>query len=315
MILDLVEDDRNKNKNMNTKNKLSVSICVPAYNEAANIRNILEGLSHQKLTDIHINKIVVVSSGSTDNTAEIVEEFMQKNPRLTLINEPSRNGKAAAINEFLSVVDDPVVVIQSSDTIPVEDTIELLCAPFIRDEKIGMTGGAPIPLNDPNTCLGYIIHSWWWFHRNIPRFGEIVAFRNNIGKISAKTAVDEAYIQAKMIQNGYKVVHIDEAIVRNKGADNLGDLIKQRRRIFNGHSRLYREENVKIDNMTKSSLHLLLFKYKMEHPKQAVWLLCGIAIEFYARILGAMDMHLSKKNPITWDIATSTKRLRTENAK
>ena len=21
--------------------------------------------------------------------------------------------------------------------------------------------------------LGFIIHTWWWFHRNIPRFGEI----------------------------------------------------------------------------------------------------------------------------------------------
>ncbi len=295
---------------MTNENKLSISICVPAFNEEANIRNILEGLSHQKLFRVHINKIIVVSSGSTDKTAEIVEEFMKTNPRLSLINEENRNGKAAAINEFLSVVSDPVVVIQSSDTIPVEDTIELLCRPFLDDANIGMTGGAPIPLNDPNTCLGYIVHSWWWFHRNIPRFGEIVAFRNNIGMISAKTAVDEAYIQAKMIQGGYKVVHIDEAIVRNKGADNLGDLIKQRRRIFNGHSRLYQSEKIKIDNMTKSSLHLLLFKYKMKNLKEATWLLCGIGIEFYARILGAMDMYLSKKNPITWDIAKSTKKLK-----
>ena len=58
------------------------------------------------------------------------------------------------------------------------DTIEKLCEPFLRDEKIGLTGGAPIPVNDPNTFLGYIIHAWWWFHRNIPRFGEIIAYRN-----------------------------------------------------------------------------------------------------------------------------------------
>lgn len=299
---------------MENIHKLSVSICVPAFNEEANISNILESLGKQKLHRIHINKIVVVSSGSTDRTSEIVEKEMKTNPRLHLINEENRNGKAAAINEFLSFVDDPVVVIQSSDTIPVEDTIELLCVPFLNDEKIGMTGGAPIPLNDPNTCLGYIVHSWWWFHRNIPRFGEIVAFRNNIGMISDKTAVDEAYIQAKMIQNGYKVVHIDEAIVRNKGAENLGDLIKQRRRIFNGHSRLYQEEKVKIDNMTKSSLHLLLFKYKMKNLKEAVWLFLGIGIEIYARILGAIDMKFANKNPVTWDIAKSTKKLRMKDA-
>jgi len=26
-----------------------------------------------------------------------------------------------------------------------------------------MTGGAPIPVNDPHTFLGFIVHTWWWF--------------------------------------------------------------------------------------------------------------------------------------------------------
>lgn len=292
------------------KKILNVSICIPAYNEGKNIKKILNALLKQRTKQIQINNIIVVSSGSTDKTEQFVQEYCEKYPKFHLIREEERRGKASAINRFLEVVDDEVVVIESADTIPYPNMIEKLCTPFLRDKKIGMTGGAPIPVNDPNTFLGYIIHAWWWFHRNIPRFGEIIAFRNIIGTLSRKTAVDEAYIQAKLAQLNYKLVHIDEARVRNKGPETVADLIKQRRRIFNGHARLFTEENVKIDNMTRSSLHLLLFQYQMYSLKHVVWFTGGIGIEIIARILGYYDTYHKKINPYIWDTAKTTKNLK-----
>ncbi len=165
-------------------------------------------------------------------------------------------------------------------------------------------------MNDRNTFLGYIIHSWWWFHRNIPRFGEIIAYRNVLDTISETTAVDEAYIQAKIVQMNLKAVHVDTAVVHNKGAENITDLIKQRRRVFNGHSRLHQEENIKIGNMTKSSLRLLLFKYKINNLKELCWLFGGIGVETLARILGFYDMRVTKRNPFIWDTAHSTKHVK-----
>lgn len=287
---------------------LKVSICVPAFNEAKNLTAILEALISQKTKRIKIHKIVVVSSGSTDETDNITREFKRKDRRVTLIRQSTRAGKASAINAFLNITNDPVVVIESADTVPNPNTIEKLCLPFLRNRKIGMTGGAPIPVNDPNTFLGYVIHTWWWFHRNIPRFGEIVAYRNILPKISTRTAVDEAFIQAKIVQLGYKAVHIDKAIVHNKGPETVADLIKQRRRIFNGHSRLYHEEGVKIDNMTKSSLGLLA-RYKVPSTKHFLWLVGGVLIEIIARLLGTFDAKIRKINPFVWDTATTTKEL------
>jgi cellulose synthase/poly-beta-1,6-N-acetylglucosamine synthase-like glycosyltransferase len=291
------------------KNKLSISICIPSYNEGKNIKKILNALCCQKTDKVTINKIVVVSSGSTDDTNEIVQRYCKNYPNVVLINEIERNGKASAINEFLNVVDDEVVVIESADTIPENNTIEKLCEPFINDKKIGMTGGAPIPVNDPNTFLGYIIHVWWWFHRHIPRFGEIIAYRNILKSISPTTAVDEAYIQAKLVQLKYRIIHIEEAVVHNKGPETIGDLIKQRRRIFNGHSRLYQEENIKINNMTKSSINLLFFEYEIYSFKQLIWFIGGVLIEVYARFLGAYDTYHKKINPYIWETATTTKNL------
>lgn len=287
---------------------LSVSICIPAYNEGKNISHILRALLNQQTKRIVINKIVVVSSGSTDNTESVTRKFQKSDSRIHLICQRVRAGKAAAINAFLKTVDDSVVVIESADTIPLPNTIELLCVPFLENDQIGMTGGAPIPLNDEDTFIGSIVHTWWWFHRHIPRFGEIIAYRNLLPQISPTTAVDEAYIQAKLIQLGFKAVHVDTAVINNKGPETLGDLIKQRRRIFNGHSRLFESEGVKINNMTKSSLKLL-FTYRPKSFKHFHWLLAGIAFEFYARLLGAYDIKVKKLNPFVWDTATTTKYL------
>ncbi len=289
--------------------KLSISICVPAYNEGKNIEQILNALLVQETKQIIINKIIVVSSASNDNTDSIVEQFTQKYPQVILIRQQQRRGKASAINACLGIITDEIVVIESADTVPDQNCIENLCLPFLYDKKLGMVGGAPHPVNDPNTFLGYIIHAWWWFHRNIPRFGEIIAYRNILPGISVTTAVDEAYIQAKMVQMNYKVVHIDSAIVRNKGAETVSDLIKQRRRVMNGHARLFNEEHIKIDSMTKSSLYLLLCKYQLHSIKEVCWLIGGILIEIYARLLGFYDYYIAGKNPFVWDIASTTKEL------
>ncbi|MCR4329525.1 MAG: glycosyltransferase [Candidatus Roizmanbacteria bacterium] len=293
----------------NIKEKLCVSICVPAHNEEKNIGTLLSSLLSQKTKHIIIEHIVVVSSGSTDGTTAIVKKFKDRDNRIALIEEMKRNGKAEAINKFLDLCPmAKVVVVQSADTVCKEDTIENLCLPFLIDEGIGMTGGAPVPVNDKNTFLGYIVHSWWWFHRNIPRFGEIIAFRNVIGRMP-KTSVDEAYIQAQMMKKGYKLMHVDHAVVSNKGPEHLRDIIKQRRRIHNGHSRLLAEEGVVISNITSSSIQLLLLHYRINSPKELLWILGGIIIETYTRFLGFYDKTIGKKNPVVWEIASSTKNL------
>jgi len=288
---------------------ISISICVPAYNEEKNIKKILAALLIQKTKRISINKIVVVSSASTDRTDKIVSKFCRKSRRIILIKQKTREGKSSAINEFLKIIKDPIVVIQSADTVPQKNTIENLCSPLVKDPKIGMTGGAPFPVNDKDTFIGYIIHCWWWFHRNIPRFGEIIAFRNIIAEIPIKILVDEAFVQAIIVKKGFKAVYIDEARVFNKGAENLADLIKQRRKLFIGHANLYEREGVRISNMTKSSLRLLLFEYKLKNFKELTWLIGGIFIEIYARFLGLYDHHVKNINPYIWDMATTTKNL------
>ncbi|MDI6807112.1 MAG: hypothetical protein QMD14_04900 [Candidatus Aenigmarchaeota archaeon] len=57
-----------------------------------------------------------------------------------------KDGKASAINFFLSQNKADIVVMESADTLPEEYAIDNLLRPFISP-RVGMTAGRPIPLN------------------------------------------------------------------------------------------------------------------------------------------------------------------------
>ncbi|MHA1471371.1 MAG: glycosyltransferase, partial [Candidatus Asgardarchaeia archaeon] len=217
---------------------MDVSIGICAYNEEKNIGKIINALLKQRIHVAKIKEIIIVSSGSTDNTNIIVNAYAKKYDKVKLFIQKKREGKASAINIFLKNAIGEILVLESADTIPLPNTIENLVLPFI-DQKIGMTGGRPIPVNDKRTILGYTIHLLWTLHHLIsishpenPKFGEIIAFRKGIVKrVPKKTVVDEAWIQAMVAKKGFKFKYVPSAIVLNKGPETVSDFLRQRRRI------------------------------------------------------------------------------------
>jgi glycosyltransferase involved in cell wall biosynthesis len=63
--------------------KSLVSILIPARNEAQNIGNTLELIEKQ---DFENYEILVLNDNSTDETAQIVYDFTQSNPKIKLLN-------------------------------------------------------------------------------------------------------------------------------------------------------------------------------------------------------------------------------------
>jgi len=66
---------------------IHVTVGVPAYNEERNIGKLLSTLLQQRTYSVRIDEIIVVSSGSTDKTDTIVEEFARRGCRVMLIRE------------------------------------------------------------------------------------------------------------------------------------------------------------------------------------------------------------------------------------
>jgi len=293
--------------------KLQASIGICAYNEESNIRNLLQALAAQETSQVEVAQIVIVSSACKDATDEIVESLQQsKGNQIQLIKQSERKGKASAINLFLEVATGDVCVLESADTIPQVDTIEHLCTPFL-DQRVGMTGGHPVPVDDPSTFLGFVTHFVWRLHHRVasiePKLGELVAFRNVVDRLPEDTAVDEACVERMIKDKGYEIRYVPTALVHNKGPETVSDFLRQRRRIHNGHIQLRKSTGYKVSTMSYPRVLELSMREMERTPQGITWTLGAMAMEGYARFLGTYDFYVKKRNPCIWDIATSTKNL------
>ncbi|MDD2654226.1 MAG: glycosyltransferase [Candidatus Omnitrophica bacterium] len=291
---------------------INCSIGIIAYNEQANIGQLLESLVKQDLFKVKINKIVVVSSGSTDNTNRIVEEWARTDNRITLFAHNQRKGKSIAINEFLNLAEEEIVVVSSADILPDKNTIENLVAPFL-DKEIGMTGTRSLPVNSSDTFIGFAVNLLWQLHHFValeaPKLGEMIAFRNIVESIPGDSAVDEASFEAIISQKGLKLKYVPEAVVRNKGPENIKDFIMQRRRICSGHLWLKEKTGYEVSTNKIFRILRLLPRAVRFNIKNLFWTFGVMLLEFWARCLGTFDIYILKKNPYIWQTAKSTKQL------
>lgn len=289
-----------------------VSVGVMAYNEERNIDRLLAALTLQRPSGFEISEIIVVSSGSTDRTDEIVDAWVARDDRIVLLRQPRREGKASAINLFLVRAEGDLLILESGDTIPAPDCLERLLAPF-ADADVGMTGARPVPVDDPNGFMGFVVHMLWRLHHRLAlrsaKLGEMVAFRSFVTAIPPDSAVDEASIEAIVTERGKTLRYVPEAIVYNKGASSVRDFLKQRRRIYAGHLWLSREQHYDVSTRNVGGILSVLLEDLEWRPRAVAWTAGGVLLEFLGRILGTMDYAVLKRNPYAWDIADSTKNL------
>ena len=290
------------------------SIGIMAYNEEANIERTLQSVLEQTGPSIHIDEVIVVASGCTDRTVPIVAEMALQEPRIHLCVQEKREGKASAINLFLKQAISPVVVLIGADIIPEISAIEHLCSPF-KDLSIGMVGGRPVPINDPDTMMGHAVHLLWRLHDRVarvyPKLGEVIAFRNVISGIPTDSAVDEISIQALISQLGYQLMYKPECVVYNKGPVTVRDFLKQRRRIYAGHLKVLKQQNYEASTMKVTPIFRQLIAcrhFALSTPKQVVWTLIAMMLECYARFQRHYDYWRKREHHI-WQAVSSTKDL------
>ncbi len=291
---------------------LTCSIGITAYNEEANIGKLLQLILDQRLQTVAISEIIVVASGCTDHTEEIVREFARRDSRIRLLVQPQREGKASAMNLFIREARENVLILCSADLQPSLDAVEQLIAPF-ADPEVAMTGCHPVPVNNPNSFMGFAVHLQWRLHHELNmaggfKGGEMVGFRRVFARIPYHTAVDEASVEPIVRGQGYKVQYCPQAIVYNKGPETVADFIRQRRRIYAGHLDLANLLGYKVSTMSGGKIVTLLLKNLDWRPKQLLWAVGVVALESYGRYLGRRD-YKNKRNHTVWEIATTTKQL------
>ena len=89
-----------------------LSVVIPAYNEENTILFVLKSL---KDIDNYLSEIIVIDDGSSDRTAEIVNEFAFEYSKINLIRHPMNKGKTEALKTGFRMSKGDIVIVQDAD--------------------------------------------------------------------------------------------------------------------------------------------------------------------------------------------------------
>ena len=236
-----------KPKEKNYGYQAFVSIIVSAYNEERVVENRINNLLN---LDYPKDKyeIIVVESGSTDNTYQIVNDVINKrkntiNPTIKLLREKRRKGKASAINFGQKNANGDIILGTDANTIFDKNVLKEMI-PHFEDRKVGAVDGRYVVLNPDNTLTSS--ESFYWELESIMRMGESVlgsvcalhgkinAWRKNIVDADTDMLAEDLDMAVQIKRKGYKIQYEPNAIAYEPSAKTHKDQIIQKERIAIG---------------------------------------------------------------------------------
>ncbi|HWN27039.1 MAG TPA: glycosyltransferase, partial [Actinomycetospora sp.] len=212
-----------------------VSVVVPAYNEAANIEATVRSI----LAGGHPLEVVVVDDGSTDGTADLLEDLAL--PRVRVVRQENA-GKSAALNRGVAAARHDLIVMIDGDTIFQPDTVAELVAPF-ADPAVGAVAGN-VKIADRTRLIPRMQHLEYVVGFNVDRrvqdtWGSIStipgaagAFRREavqeVGGLSSDTLAEDTDLTIALGRAGWRVVYADRALAWTEAPVSAGQLWRQR---------------------------------------------------------------------------------------
>ena len=98
-----------------------VSVIIPSYNSEKYIGETLESVCAQTYSDF---EVLVMNDCSKDRTAEIVDMYARKDPRIQLINLPGNKGVSHARNQGVEKASGEWIAFLDSDDMWTKDKLE-----------------------------------------------------------------------------------------------------------------------------------------------------------------------------------------------
>jgi cellulose synthase/poly-beta-1,6-N-acetylglucosamine synthase-like glycosyltransferase len=292
---------------------MSRVIGIMAHDEEANIVPALRSILGQAGPHVGVFEVIVVASGCTDDTVSLARRVAAEDRRVRVVEQAAREGKASAINLFLGAARDAsLLVLAGADTRLEPGALDALLAPF-DDPGVGMTGGRPVPVNAPDTLLGRVVRLQWDLHdavaRREPKLGELVAFRPPAAPLDPTTAVDEAFLEASFLRDGFRRVYVPEARVAMKGPTTVADFLAQRRRIHAGHLRLRDATGHAVSTLSAGRALACALRLRREGRTSWTTIAATAGLELAGRALGTWDASVARRDHHAWRPIRSTKDL------
>jgi poly-beta-1,6-N-acetyl-D-glucosamine synthase len=212
-----------------------VTLLIPAYNEALVIARKLENALALDYPADRL-EIVVVTDGSDDGTDSIVAALTARGVRL--YHNPRRQGKAAAINRVMPMIDSEVVVFSDANAMLERETMQKLVRNF-ADLEVGGVAGEKRVLDGGEGLYwryeSYLKGCESAISSVMGAAGELFAIRRELFKPPEPDSLLEDFmISLRLVEAGWRVVYEPEAIATEDISHSLAGEWERRARITAG---------------------------------------------------------------------------------
>lgn len=298
-------------------NKITLTIGIPAHNEEANIGQLLLSLLRQKIDNVNLKEIIIVSDGSTDNTVKAVRSI--RDARISVVDRKNRLGLNRTQNEILRKANGDVLVLLDADVLPESaHFLHEMTEPFQSKKKIGIVGADIHPLL-PGRYMERVLAYSHIFKKYIYKridsgnniylcHGRARAFAKSFYKtlVWPKDCPEDAYSYLFCVKNGYQFVYQKSARVWFRSPTTLEDHIKQSKRFVSGIDIL--KKHFPQDFVDKNFViprTLLVNALRIFFLKGPVSFSTYLAINFYIRFINKKQYRYES----VYDASPSTKKL------
>lgn len=218
----------------------TVTLVVAAYNEAGYIE---EKIANTLQLDYPADKIqfLFVTDGSTDATPDIIRKY----PAITLIHQPARNGKIAAVHRAMQQVNTEIVVFTDANTALNKQAIKKICIHY-ADKGVGAVSGEKRVQIDEVSDATAGEGVYWKYESKLKSWdselysvvgaaGELFSVRTSLYQpVPSDTILDDFMISLLIAEKGYRIVYEPEAYASETSSASISEELKRKIRISAG---------------------------------------------------------------------------------
>lgn len=233
-------------------NKITLSVGISAYNEQANISNVITALLYQQEVNFELKEIIVVSDGSTDQTVDLIKSF--GDDRVRLVEHSERAGKAKRLNEITELFSGDILLLTDADVLPDDQLVfDKIATQFVQSKSVDLvlTNVRPLPAV---TFFESAINNFFYAREDqLEHFDFLSTIHGARGAglaLSRKLAkeivfpetllIDDAFVYLYAMKQGFKAVAAKDAVIWFRSVQTVKDFRKQMMRYMKGGEQLHK---------------------------------------------------------------------------
>ncbi len=222
----------------------SVSVGICATTELENTLRLTD-----QILDLNEQRMKLLEVLVATPNHQLARELAERDPRVVVLLEKEREGKASALNRIIRHASGDILVLASADIKIARNTIPKLVEGLMDNREWGGTDSNVELVNGDRLLMDRVSNILWDTHnatldeldgrnRLGQVAGDLVAVRRELVEQLPSVINDDAYLALRVQQKGFQVKRVQDALVWIAGPRTPTDYVYQRSRVLQGHLQL-----------------------------------------------------------------------------